>query len=100
MENITIFGAEVCETDKRIKQILLVVEMYYWRRICCHSRPERTRKQAIRNKTEVDKRIFDEVEKIEMIWYGYLMRMEQGWPKRVLRDKCDGDDQGVNGNKI
>jgi hypothetical protein len=61
-------------------------EMDFWRRPARISRKDKIRNAIIKQKMTVTRSLLDNVKTIQLQWYGYVQRMEEGrLPKEVMK---------------
>jgi hypothetical protein len=83
--NVMIYGAEEWEVNRKNGNKLSVTEVDYLRRRCRRTRLYIIRKETIREIMEMEMDNTDEVQKRQLMWFGYTKRMDETrWPREAV----------------
>lgn len=77
IKSILLYGAETWRLMEADKRKMTAVEMDALRRSCRVSRRDRIRNDRIREIMGTEQTIIDDIQKKQLIWFGYMKRMDR-----------------------
>ncbi|XP_012228171.2 uncharacterized protein [Linepithema humile] len=81
-----LYGAETWRITEQNKRKLEAVEMDAIKRSLRISRKDRIQNEEVRRRMGIDGTLYDDIERMQLIWYGHVQRMgEERLPKKIMK---------------